>query len=232
MEYRNILIKRGLRKNLPTRLPSGMLAFCIDTSELFVGMGDNLPPQNISDATKWLVDRSVEGHERLVSKQNINVSTSKNVRLESQVGEEREIKVEIGKTSKANGRNTFAFFPIIDTFYDEETQLPIAKTQIDLGTDKNPFTNAWVGESFIGSTSSHNTLTNGFIEQWGKVSVLANTSASVTLPVSYSDLSYNISLSIKSDNFAQARFYNVTPNSFDVQVKDYDADIYWRVIGR
>lgn len=117
-------------------------------------------------------------------------------------------------------------------FHDEDTQIQISKTQLDLGTDKNPFTNAWIGEYFVSPTACTTTTVNGFTEQWGKITVIANTTGTVQLPLSYSDLNYNIQISVKSDNFAQARFLNVSPSSFDVQVKDFDADIYWRTIGR
>lgn len=232
MEYREVRIKRGKRKDLPLNLPSGVLAYCVDTSELFVGMGDSLPPQPITDGTKWLIDSLEEGFEQLTSKENVKIKTPKNIVFHSLQDEEKEIRVELGKTTKANGRNTFALFPHIEIFYDEFTQIETSRTQLDLGTDKNPFTNVWVGDSFVSSTSNSTSTVNGFTEQWGKVTVIANTTATVQLPLSYSDLNYSIQISVKSDNFAQARFFNVTPSSFEVQVKDYDADIYWRTIGR
>lgn len=232
MEYREIRIKRGKRKDLPTTLPSGVLAYCVDTSELFVGMGDNLPPQPITDTSKWLIDSTEEDVSQLTDKNNLKLKTPKNIILHSLFEEDKEIIVELGKTSKANGRNTFALFPHIKVFHDEDTQIQISKTQLDLGTDKNPFTNAWIGEYFVSPTACTTTTVNGFTEQWGKITVIANTTGTVQLPLSYSDLNYNIQISVKSDNFAQARFLNVSPSSFDVQVKDFDADIYWRTIGR
>ena len=44
----NVLIKRGIKANLPERLPLGELVFCTDTSELYVGMGEDQPPKKAS----------------------------------------------------------------------------------------------------------------------------------------------------------------------------------------
>ena len=44
-----IKIKRGLKQNLPSRLPLGEPAYCTDTYELFIGMGDSQPPKAIRD---------------------------------------------------------------------------------------------------------------------------------------------------------------------------------------
>ena len=44
-----VRIKRGLKADLPTHLPLGEPAFCIDTGELFIGMGSNEPLKPIVD---------------------------------------------------------------------------------------------------------------------------------------------------------------------------------------
>lgn len=43
-----VLLKRGIKADLPDRLPLGEVVFCTDTSELYVGMGDNEPPKKAS----------------------------------------------------------------------------------------------------------------------------------------------------------------------------------------
>lgn len=45
----SIRIKRGLSKNLPTRLPEGELAFCTDTQELWVGTGSSTSLKKVID---------------------------------------------------------------------------------------------------------------------------------------------------------------------------------------
>lgn len=49
----SVRIKRGIKSDLPTELPLGELAFCTDTRELFVGMGENASlrqvTMNVSD---------------------------------------------------------------------------------------------------------------------------------------------------------------------------------------
>ena len=45
----SIRVKRGLKQELPSSLPIGELAFCTDTRELYVGMGDNLPLKKVVD---------------------------------------------------------------------------------------------------------------------------------------------------------------------------------------
>lgn len=42
-------ILRGNKANLPNRLESGRLAFCIDTLEIYIGMGSEKPPVRIAD---------------------------------------------------------------------------------------------------------------------------------------------------------------------------------------
>ena len=44
-----VLIKRGLKADLPEHLPLGEPAFCIDTGELFIGMGEGEPLKPIVD---------------------------------------------------------------------------------------------------------------------------------------------------------------------------------------
>ena len=44
----SVRIKRGLYAELPKHLPLGELVFCTDTGELYVGMGDTLPPKKAS----------------------------------------------------------------------------------------------------------------------------------------------------------------------------------------
>ena len=43
-----VLLKRGIKADLPDRLPLGEVVFCTDTSELYVGMGDLEPPKKAS----------------------------------------------------------------------------------------------------------------------------------------------------------------------------------------
>lgn len=72
---KSIRVKRGIKKDLPTRLPSGEPAFCVDTNELYIGMGDNEEPSlvgtNFSNSTIIIndVEQNVEELFRdLVSK--------------------------------------------------------------------------------------------------------------------------------------------------------------------
>lgn len=44
-----IKIKRGLKQDLPNRLALGEPAFCVDTQEFYVGLGESLPPKAIHD---------------------------------------------------------------------------------------------------------------------------------------------------------------------------------------
>ena len=63
---KSIRVKRGIKKDLPTRLPSGEPAFCVDTNELYIGMGDNEEPSlvgtNFSNSTIIIngVEQNVE----------------------------------------------------------------------------------------------------------------------------------------------------------------------------
>lgn len=45
----SIRIKRGAKANLPKSLPLGELAFCTDTRELYVGVGEGLPLKKVTD---------------------------------------------------------------------------------------------------------------------------------------------------------------------------------------
>lgn len=45
-----IKIKRGLSKDLPVRMSLGEPAFCTDTGELYIGMGESLPPKKVVDS--------------------------------------------------------------------------------------------------------------------------------------------------------------------------------------
>lgn len=109
--------------------------------------------------------------------------------------------------------------------------MPLGKTEIHLGTDKYRYKDVWVGETATSTSGSYNTTTNGFTEQWGKVSIVANAITKVTLPVSYTNLDYNITTSIKSANYPSIRILNVTPSSFEIQAKDFACEVYWRTIG-
>lgn len=44
----SVRIKRGIKSDLPTYLPLGEIVFCIDTHELYVGMGDSIPCKKAS----------------------------------------------------------------------------------------------------------------------------------------------------------------------------------------
>lgn len=48
---KSIRIKRGIKEDLPNRVPLGEPIFCVDTKELYVGMGDTLPPAKINNNT-------------------------------------------------------------------------------------------------------------------------------------------------------------------------------------
>lgn len=52
----DVLIKRGLRSNLPNRAELAQPLFAIDTGELFIGLGNDQPPLKIgkSDYEIWL----------------------------------------------------------------------------------------------------------------------------------------------------------------------------------
>lgn len=51
-----VLIKRGIRSDLPDRADLAEPLFAMDTGELFIGLGDELPPLKIgqSDYEIWL----------------------------------------------------------------------------------------------------------------------------------------------------------------------------------
>lgn len=52
----DVLIKRGLRSNLPNRAELAQPLFATDTGELFIGLGSDRPPLKIgkSDYEIWL----------------------------------------------------------------------------------------------------------------------------------------------------------------------------------
>ena len=54
----SIRIKRGLKAQLPRELPLGELAFCTDTRELYVGMGEGSPlrPVTNTEITEHLAE--------------------------------------------------------------------------------------------------------------------------------------------------------------------------------
>lgn len=45
----SVRVKRGAKANLPSSLPLGELAFCTDTRELYVGVGEGLPLKKVTD---------------------------------------------------------------------------------------------------------------------------------------------------------------------------------------
>ena len=45
----SIRIKRGVKAQLPSELPLGELAFCTDTRELYVGMGEDTKPRPVTN---------------------------------------------------------------------------------------------------------------------------------------------------------------------------------------
>lgn len=232
--YSDIRIKRGRKKDLPPFLPSGVLAFCVDTKELYVGMGDSQPPVAVSDLNKWVKELNVEKEvETLSTEHHLNLASEKNVILSAFLNnyDKKKYDLQFGKVSKANGQKVFALSPDIETYKDEESGMILGKTEIHLGTDKHRFKDVWVGETATSTSGSYNTTTNGFTEQWGKVNIVANAITKVTLPVSYSSLDYNISTTIKSANYPSIRILNVTPSSFEIQAKDFACEVYWRTIG-
>ena len=232
--YSDIRIKRGRKKDLPPFLPSGVLAFCTDTKELYVGMGDQQPPVAISDLNKWeRVLNSESEIESLATEYNLNLASEKNLIFSSFHNnfDKKKYDLQFGKVGKLNGQKVFSLCPDIETYVDEESGMPLGKTEIHLGTDKYRYKDVWVGETATSTSGSYNTTTNGFTEQWGKVSILANAITKVTLPVSYTNLDYNITTSIKSANYPSIRILNVTPSSFEIQAKDFACEVYWRTIG-
>lgn len=232
--YTDIRIKRGRKRDLPASLPSGVLAFCTDTNELFVGMGDSLPPVSVKDLTRWEKQIDVEKEtESLTTEQYLNIGSEKNVIISSFLNnyDKRKYDLMFGKVSKANGQKIFALCPDIENYTDEESGVVLGQTEIHLGTDKYRFKDIWVGSSSNSVSGSYNTTTNGLTEQWGRVSITANAIVKVTLPLSYSNLDYNITTSIKSANYPSIRILNVTPSSFEIQAKDFACDVYWRTIG-
>lgn len=75
----SIRVKRGLKQELPSSLPIGELAFCTDTRELYVGMGDSLP-------LKKVVDQEVINEQHnLNSKLNTKATINDTKNLQTQI---------------------------------------------------------------------------------------------------------------------------------------------------
>lgn len=217
-----LFFRKGNKLNLPKHAPIGEPLYCVDTNELYVGMGDSLPPQPIQDQTKWLIEKFESFGVGLSHKESININSLKKVKLSAMMDSEKPIVLELGSDS-VNGRPTYAIYPICHDFSTEP--------YVDLGTQVNPFQNIWVGSYEKSNAKNVNTLTNGFTEQWGKVSVFADMITTIQLPLSYTDLSYNIQITLKSDRVAQPLVTNVKLNSFDITVAGASVEVYWRTIG-
>lgn len=85
---KSIRIKRGIREDLPTRLPSGEPAFCVDTKELYIGMGEDHDPVPVSGTDLDLGDVDIEiNGENIKLTDLLNHHSDKIRGLEYQVGD-------------------------------------------------------------------------------------------------------------------------------------------------
>lgn len=222
MNQCRLFFRKGNRLNLPSKAPIGEPLYCVDTNELYVGMGDSLPPKPIQDQTKWLIETFENYGVGIKHRESINISSQNNVKLSAMIESGNPIIVELGGET-INGKSTYALYPVCLDFSDEP--------YVDLGTEVNPFNNIWIGRYKLSTAKNINTLTNGFTEQWGRVYANPGEPVIIELEEPYKDLMYNVQITLKSPNQATYRLHDLITGSFKVTVSGSNAEIYWRTIG-
>ena len=240
--YTELKLKRGRKKDLPPFLPVGEPVFCYDTGELYVGMGSEEPPKLMQDNSKWFIENIIdnlgelteETYQALCNNWNTNLllGSSRNFVIRVFRDEPEEFSIECGRYRQTNGKMVNAFKPKIIQVIDEETGDLLKQTEIQLGTDKEPFIQIWVGKQFMDGTTGANTTTNNFLEQWGRIYAPSNAIIRIDLPFAYATPNYNLQLTTKSDNFPNVRIVTISPGAFEIQCKDFNSEIHWRTIGR
>lgn len=67
-----------------------------------------------------------------------------------------------------------------------------ATNEQTIGVPGYPFKNAFIGSSGGDNNNGHTKLTNGYLMQWGQITVPANSEATITYPLYYSSPTYPV----------------------------------------
>lgn len=222
MKTMKFIFRRGNKFNLPNHAPVGEPLYCVDTNELYVGMGDSLPPRLIEDSTKWLLSKFEDFGVGIKHDNAIQIHSKDKIRLSALMETDKPIIIELSD-AQTNDSTVYSIHPVFREFSSEP--------YVDLGSEANPFNDLWLGKFKNTANANLNTLPNGFTEQWGKVTAYTGATATINLPESYKDSTYNVQITLKSNRQSNYVLNNVLKDSFQVSITGDNAEIYWRTIG-